>query len=114
MIWMYVPIMMEKSRDEEERAKEGQKEFEILEVKYREVERSENFVTVAWLVKVQNNTNAAKEALVEVQFLDVDGFELESDNEWAILRPGEITTVTDTVMIKRDIHPQIKSIRASF
>ncbi|MBN1254920.1 MAG: hypothetical protein JXA50_06575 [Deltaproteobacteria bacterium] len=116
MSWVYWPIMklIATVPYDKEKTKEEQEEFEILEVKYREVERSENYVTVAWLVKVQNNTNAAKEVLVEVQFLDVDGFELVYGNETAVLRPGEITTVTNTEMIKRDIYPQIKSIRARF
>ena len=88
-------------------------DLEILEVKMRETEQSANYITVSWLVKVQNNTDTAKEVLVRVQFVDDDGFELESGNEWVVLRPGAITTVTDTVMIPADIYPQIKGIQAS-
>lgn len=116
MFWSYLPISKEMTvtdRDEKERAKEGQEEFEILEVKYREVERSENYVTVSWFVKVQNNTDTNKKVFIKVQFLDGDGFELAFDIEMTSLRPRVATNITKTLMIKRDIYPQIKSIRAS-
>jgi len=118
MYWIYIPIDMEMTvtdREEKEKTKEGQEEFEILEVKYRLVDEElwEDYVVVSWLVRMQSNNNTAQKVLIRVQFLDGNGFELASDIQMASLRPGVVTDITNTLMIKRDIYPQIKSIRAS-
>jgi hypothetical protein len=88
-------------------------DIEILEVKYREINRSENYITIAWLVKIQNNTNAIKKAWLKIQFLDADGFQVEYDVKSAALQANTITSVTSTIMIDANIYPQIQSIQAS-
>ena len=117
MAWSYLPIMKKliaTDSDEKEKTKESQEGFEILEVKYREVEHWDDYVTVAWLVKVQNNTDTTKKVWVKVQFLDGEGFELAFDLQEVSLRPGVVTDITHTRMLNRAIYQQIKNIRASF
>jgi hypothetical protein len=88
-------------------------DIEILEVKYREVSQSDFGVIISWMVKLQNNTGAAKKVFVKVCFLDGDGFQLDDDIKGVILQPGDITIVTDTAFISLEIYPQIRSIQAS-
>lgn len=90
----------------------SQQKYEILDVKMKEISRSERYVEVSWMVKVQNNTDVAQEVYVKVKFLDRDGFQVEDSIESATLAPRAVTTVTSTKSIKVDVWSQIKSIQA--
>jgi hypothetical protein len=90
----------------------AQAQYEVLEVKMREVQRSENTITISWLAKIKNNTNTAQRVLVKIQFLDKDGFQLFDAVAEVALQPEATTSVTDNRTIDLDIFSQIKSIQA--
>jgi hypothetical protein len=90
----------------------AQAPYEVLEVKMREVQRSENTITISWLAKIKNNTNSAQRVLVKIQFLDKDGFQLFDAVAEVALQPEATTSVTDNRTIDLEIYSQIKSIQA--
>ncbi len=91
----------------------AQTQYAVLEVKMREVQRSESQITIAWLAKIKNNTDTAQRVLVRIQFLDKDGFQLFDAVAETILQPGTITSVTDNRTIDIEMYAQIKSIQAT-
>jgi hypothetical protein len=90
----------------------AQAQYEVLEVKMREVQRSENTITISWLAKIKNNTDTAQRVLVKIQFLDKDGFQLFDAVAEVALQPKATTSVTDNRTIDLEIFSQIKSIQA--
>ena len=91
----------------------AQAQYEVLEVKMREVQRSESNITIAWLAKIKNTTNTAQRVLVKIQFLDKDGFQLFDAIAETTLQAGATISVTDNRTIDIEIYSQIKNIQAT-
>ena len=91
----------------------AQEPYEVLEVKMREVERSEDTIKIAWLAKIHNNTDTTQRLLVRIQFLDKEGFQLLDAVAEVSLQPGATTSVTDNRTIDCAIYAQIKDIQAT-
>ena len=87
--------------------------YEVLAVKMREVERSEDTIKIAWLAKIHNNTDTTQRVLVRIQFLDKEGFQLLDAVAEVTLQPGATTSVTDNRTIDCAIYSQIKDIQAT-
>jgi hypothetical protein len=92
----------------------AQDQLEILDFKTREVDQSSYGVKVAWLVRVQNNTDVAQKVYVYIDFLDEDGFKLEEAMTGVNIQPRTIIDVTDYGWISHKLYQQVHSIKARF
>ena len=68
----------------------GADDWDLTGCRTRITERNDVFVRVAWIATVESRRRGPFRVDVEVQFLDSDGFILESDNEYNLqVTPGQ-------------------------
>lgn len=68
---------------------------------------SGRFIKIAWQVKLKNETNAPLTQLITVSFLDGNKENLGNASKTSKLAAGELTTITDTVVLPTAVAKRI-------
>jgi hypothetical protein len=85
---------------------------QIFAVRARPVSADANWAYISWQVDLRNVTAEQQRVLVEVRFVDANGFQVVY-NESMTLAPGQVTSVTDTKMMKRVEADQVKGVEGN-
>jgi TPR repeat protein len=81
--------------------------IEVLEFSTKITERSAYNVQWSWRITLKNNTASKKRVYTTIQFVDKEGFQLESSPRHMDLDSGEVQTSTDSIHIKTDVSSRI-------
>lgn len=82
-------------------------------IESRITEKNSVFWRFAWKLSIKNNRNTASSFDAEIQFLDEEGFVIDTEREFDLqVRPKEEKVFTGDTLIGADVAPNVKSVKA--
>lgn len=112
-------ILGSKSIDKKSDAQQGdviqedKKDLEIVDISTKVIEQNSVWWKYAWNLKLKNNTNKTKTVTAEIEWIDEEGFVVDSKTKYSLeVGPNQEVVFSDFALINSDIAGNVKDIQA--